>query len=220
MIKVGIIGGSGYTGGELIRLLLNHPQIAIDFVYSTTRAGKPITSAHQDLLGQTELKFSGAVNPNVDVVFLCLGHGNSTSFLNENQFSASTKIIDLSNDFRLQADSVFNGQRFIYGLPELNKSAIRSAEANANPGCFATAIQLALLPLAKAGLLSDDIHINAVTGSTGAGVGLSATSHFSWRNNNVSWYQPFTHQHLDEINESLKSLQTDSGALHFLPNRG
>ncbi|MEC7770429.1 MAG: N-acetyl-gamma-glutamyl-phosphate reductase [Bacteroidota bacterium] len=220
MIKAGIIGGSGYTGGELIRLLLNHPKTEIDFVYSTTRAGKAITSAHRDLLGQTELKFSGEVNPDVDVVFLCLGHGNSTSFLNENKFSTSTKIIDLSNDFRLQADSIFNGQRFIYGLPELNKSAIQAAGAIANPGCFATAIQLALLPLAKAGLLDDDIHINAVTGSTGAGVGLSATSHFSWRNNNVSWYKPFTHQHLGEIGESLNSYGKSVGKLMFLPNRG
>ncbi len=220
MIKAGIIGGSGYTGGELIRILLNHPQAQIDFVFSTTRAGKPISSAHQDLLGQTELKFSGEINPKVDVVFLCLGHGNSTSFLNENQFSVSTKIIDLSNDFRLQADSNFNGQRFIYGLPELNKSAIQTAEAIANPGCFATAIQLALLPLAKAGLLGDDIHVNAVTGSTGAGVGLSDTSHFSWRNNNVSWYKPFTHQHLGEIGESLNSFGNSVGKLMFLPNRG
>ncbi|MAU17449.1 MAG: N-acetyl-gamma-glutamyl-phosphate reductase [Muricauda sp.] len=220
MIKVGIIGGSGYTGGELIRLLLNHPKTEIDFVFSTTRAGKPITSAHQDLLGQTSLKFSGEVNPNADVVFLCLGHGNSTSFLNENQFSTSTKIIDLSNDFRLQADSNFNGQRFIYGLPELNKSAIQAAEAIANPGCFATAIQLGLLPLAKAGLLTDDVHVNAVTGSTGAGVSLSPTAHFSWRNNNVSWYKPFTHQHLGEIGESLSSFGNSVGKLFFLPNRG
>jgi N-acetyl-gamma-glutamyl-phosphate reductase len=220
MIKAGIIGGSGYTGGELIRILLNHPNTEIDFVYSTTRAGKPIASAHQDLLGLTDLKFSGEVNPNVDVVFLCLGHGNSTAFLNENPFSTSTKIIDLSNDFRLQADSTFNGKRFIYGLPELNKSSIQSAEAIANPGCFATAIQLALLPLAKAGLLNNEVHINAVTGSTGAGVGLSPSSHFSWRNNNVSWYKPFTHQHLGEIGESLKSYGNPVGKLMFLPNRG
>ncbi|WP_293298924.1 N-acetyl-gamma-glutamyl-phosphate reductase [Allomuricauda sp.] len=220
MIKAGIIGGSGYTGGELIRLLLNHPRTEIDFVYSTTRAGKPITSAHQDLLGQTELYFSGKINSNIDVVFLCLGHGNSTTFLNENKFSSATKIIDLSNDFRLQADSNFNGQRFVYGLPELNKSAIKAAEAIANPGCFATAIQLALLPLAKAGLLGTDVHINAVTGSTGAGVGLSPTSHFSWRNNNVSWYKPFTHQHLGEIGESLNSYGKSVGKLMFLPNRG
>lgn len=220
MIKAGIIGGSGYTGGELIRILLNHPETEIDFVYSTTRAGKPIASAHQDLLGLTDLKFSGEVNPNVNLVFLCLGHGNSTAFLNENPFSTSTKIIDLSNDFRLQADSIFNGKRFIYGLPELNKSAIQAAEAIANPGCFATAIQLALLPLAKAGLLSNEVHINAVTGSTGAGVGLSPSSHFSWRNNNVSWYKPFTHQHLGEIGESLKSYGKPVGKLMFLPNRG
>ncbi|WP_127018648.1 N-acetyl-gamma-glutamyl-phosphate reductase [Flagellimonas beolgyonensis] len=220
MIKAGIIGGSGYTGGELIRILLNHPNTEIDFVYSTTRAGKPIASAHQDLLGLTDLKFSGEVNPNVDVVFLCLGHGNSTAFLNEHPFSNSTKVIDLSNDFRLQADSTFNGKRFIYGLPELNKSSIQSAEAIANPGCFATAIQLALLPLAKAGLLNNEVHINAVTGSTGAGVGLSPSSHFSWRNNNVSWYKPFTHQHLGEIGESLESYGNTVGKLLFLPNRG
>lgn len=220
MIKAGIIGGSGYTGGELIRILLNHPNAKIDFVYSTTRAGKPIASAHQDLLGLTDLTFSGEINPAVDVVFLCLGHGNSTSFLNEHTFSASTKIIDLSNDFRLQADSTFNGKRFIYGLPELNRSAIASADAIANPGCFATAIQLGLLPLAKAGLLANEVHVNAVTGSTGAGVGLSDTSHFSWRNNNVSWYKPFTHQHLGEIGESLKSFGNNVGKLLFLPNRG
>jgi N-acetyl-gamma-glutamyl-phosphate reductase len=220
MIKAGIIGGSGYTGGELIRILLNHPNTEIDFAYSTTRAGKHIASAHQDLLGLTDLKFSGEVNPNVDVVFLCLGHGNSTAFLNEHPFSNSTKVIDLSNDFRLQADSTFNGKRFIYGLPELNKSSIQSAEAIANPGCFATAIQLALLPLAKAGLLNNEVHINAVTGSTGAGVGLSPSSHFSWRNNNVSWYKPFTHQHLGEIGESLESYGNTVGKLLFLPNRG
>lgn len=220
MIKAGIIGGSGYTGGELIRILLHHPNAKIDFVYSTTRAGKPIASAHQDLLGLTDLTFSGEINPAVDVVFLCLGHGNSTSFLNEHTFSESTKIIDLSNDFRLQADSTFNGKRFIYGLPELNRSAIASAEAIANPGCFATAIQLGLLPLAKANLLANEVHVNAVTGSTGAGVGLSDTSHFSWRNNNVSWYKPFTHQHLGEIGESLKSFGNNVGKLLFLPNRG
>ncbi len=198
-IKVGIIGGSGYTGGELIRILLNHPETEIDFVYSTTRTGKPITSAHQDLLGLTELAFSGEINPSVDVVFLCLGHGNSTSFLKENTFSKNTKVIDLSNDFRLKADAHFDGKHFVYGLPELYKEQIQSADAIANPGCFATTIQLALLPLAKAGLLKSDVHINAVTGSTGAGVGLSSTSHFSWRNNNISWYKPFTHQHLGEI---------------------
>lgn len=220
MIKAGIIGGSGYTGGELIRILENHPLAEIDFVYSTTRAGKKVTTAHPDLLGSTEMEFTGEVNSNVDVLFLCLGHGNSSKFLRENNFSEGTKIIDLSNDFRLQKDAFFEGKEFIYGLPELNRSKIEKAKYIANPGCFATTIQLALLPLAKAGLLGQEVHINAVTGSTGAGASPSATSHFSWRNNNVSWYKPFTHQHLGEIGESLKSLQKDSGELFFLPNRG
>ncbi|MBT8183350.1 MAG: N-acetyl-gamma-glutamyl-phosphate reductase [Eudoraea sp.] len=220
MIKAGIIGGSGYTGGELIRILLNHPSAEIDFVYSTTRAGKDVTSAHPDLLGVSDIQFSGVINPEVDVVFLCLGHGNSSQFLKENTFSATTKIIDLSNDFRLRKDAIFEGKDFVYGLPELNKAKIRKAQFIANPGCFATAIQLALLPLAKEGLLGNAVHVNAITGSTGAGVSPSGTSHFSWRNNNVSWYKPFTHQHLGEINESLSSLQTDMGEIFFLPNRG
>tara|TARA_R110000744_G_scaffold72149_1_gene145096 strand:- start:881 stop:1855 length:975 start_codon:yes stop_codon:yes gene_type:complete len=220
MIKAGIIGGSGYTGGELIRILLNHPAAEIDFVYSTTRAGKKVTTAHPDLLGTTDLEFTGNVNLNVNVVFLCLGHGNSTAFLKEHSFSTDTIIIDLSNDFRLVADANFDGKQFVYGLPELNKSEIENAKYIANPGCFATAIQLALLPLAKANLLENEVHINAVTGSTGAGVSPSATSHFSWRNNNVSWYKPFTHQHLGEINESLHSLQENTGNLFFMPNRG
>jgi N-acetyl-gamma-glutamyl-phosphate reductase len=220
MINVGIIGGSGYTGGELIRILLNHSQATIDFVFSTTRAGKSITLAHPDLLGQSELEFTGEVNPDVDVVFLCLGHGNSTSFLNETQFSKATRIIDLSNDFRLHADASFNEKQFIYGLPELHKEAIKKADAIANPGCFATAIQLGLLPLAKGNSLNDQVHINAVTGSTGAGIKTSATTHFSWRNNNASWYKPFTHQHLGEIGESLESFGNEIGELFFLPNRG
>lgn len=220
MITAGIIGGSGYTGGELIRILLHHPQVEIDFVYSTTRAGTAISSAHPDVLGTTDLNFTGSVNPDVDVVFLCLGHGNSTQFLGEHRFSGTTKIIDLSNDFRLQKDASFNGNNFVYGLPELNKTQIQEAQYIANPGCFATAIQLALLPLAKAGKLGKAVHVNAITGSTGAGVSPSRTTHFSWRNNNVSWYKPFTHQHLGEINESLKSLQQNSGELFFLPNRG
>ncbi len=220
MIKAGIIGGSGYTGGELIRILLNHSKVSIDFIYSTTRSGKKASTAHPDLLGVTDIKFTGEVNLTVDVVFLCLGHGNSTTFLNDHQFSDNTKIIDLSNDFRLKADAAFNSKDFVYGLPELNKEAIKKANYIANPGCFATAIQLALLPLAKAGALDNPVHINAVTGSTGAGVGLSTTSHFSWRTNNISWYKPFTHQHLGEINESLHSLQSNAGELFFLPSRG
>ncbi|NKI31653.1 N-acetyl-gamma-glutamyl-phosphate reductase [Croceivirga thetidis] len=220
MIKAGIIGGSGYTGGELIRLLLNHQAVELDFVYSTTRAGKSLSSAHGDLLGQTNLKFTGDINADVSVVFLCLGHGNSTQFLKENHFSEETVLIDLSNDFRLQDDSKFESNQFIYGLPELNKNKIENAKAIANPGCFATAIQLALLPLAQHNLLQEAVHINAVTGSTGAGIKPSATTHFSWRNNNVSWYKPFTHQHLGEIGESLNSFGNKIGKLHFLPNRG
>jgi N-acetyl-gamma-glutamyl-phosphate reductase len=220
MIKAGIIGGSGYTGGELIRILLNHPATEINFVYSTTRGGEKITTAHPDLLGVTDLEFTGNVNLRVDVVFLCLGHGNSTAFIKEHAFSTDTKIIDLSNDFRLQADAEIDGKQFVYGLPELNKTQIENAKYIANPGCFATAIQLALLPLAKAKLLKNEVHINAVTGSTGAGVSPSATTHFSWRNNNVSWYKPFTHQHLGEINESIHYLQENSGNLFFMPNRG
>lgn len=220
MISTGIIGGSGYTGGELIRILLHHPEAEIDFVYSTTRAGKKVVTAHPDLLGSTEMEFTGSIDPEVDVVFICLGHGNSSKFLKENHFSDHTKIIDLSTDFRLQDDSVFEGMTFVYGLPELKKAEIQKANHIANPGCFATTIQLGLLPLAKAGRLNNDIHVNAVTGSTGAGVSPSATSHFSWRNGNVSWYKPFTHQHLGEINENLKYLQADFGKLFFLPNRG
>lgn len=220
MIKAGIVGGSGYTGGELIRILLDHPAVEIDFVYSTTRAGKGLHTAHPDLLGMTDIQFTGAVNLEVDVVFLCLGHGNSSQFLLENNFSEKTIIIDLSNDFRLQADANFNGKQFVYGLPELNTPDIEYAQYIANPGCFATAIQLALLPLAKAGRLAEKIHVNAITGSTGAGISPSDTSHFSWRNNNVSWYKPFTHQHLGEINESLRSFQHPIGELFFLPNRG
>jgi N-acetyl-gamma-glutamyl-phosphate reductase len=220
MISAGVIGGAGYTGGELIRLLLNHPEVNLDFVYSTTRAGKPLHDAHPDLLGESEKVFSGTINPEVDLVFLCLGHGNSSSFLEHNHFSDRTRVIDLSNDFRLLENSNFRGRSFVYGLPELNREAIVEAGNIANPGCFATAIQLALLPLAQAGLLSETVHINATTGSTGAGVGLSETTHYSWRDNNVSWYKPFTHQHLGEINQSLKSLSPQSGELFFMPMRG
>ena len=220
MKTAGIIGGSGYTGGELLRLVLNHPGLTLDFVYSTTRPGFPLSETHPDLLGSTSINFTDQVNLDVSVVFLCLGHGNSSKFLEQNKFSEQTLIIDLSNDFRLSADSEFMGRTFVYGLPERNKEAIEQATAIANPGCFATAIQLALLPLATAKKLTNSIHVNATTGSTGAGVGLSATAHFSWRNNNMSWYKPFTHQHLGEIGESINELQGSATTMHFLPQRG
>lgn len=220
MIKVGIVGGSGYTGGELIRLLVHHKEVEISFLYSRTRAGKPVTSAHPDLEGISSLSFGSSVDPGVDLVFLCLGHGHSRKFLEEHPFNADTKIIDLSQDFRLKDNNTLNGKQFVYGLPELFREEIRQADYLANPGCFATAIQLALLPLSKAGLLGKDIHVNATTGSTGAGVNPTATTHFSWRNNNQSWYKPFTHQHLAEINQSLDTGQKERGQLLFLPNRG
>ncbi len=221
MINAGIIGGAGYTAGELIRLLLNHKQATIDFVYSTSNAGNKIHKVHQDLIGSTEMKFTSEINANVDVLFLCLGHGNSKAFLEQHSFSKSTKIIDLSNDFRLEADKLINGKNFVYGLPELQKETIKNAEYIANPGCFATAIQLALLPLADSNSIKEDIHINAVTGATGAGTSLSKTTHFTWRDNNFSHYKPFTHQHLGEINQTVNQLQTGfNSEIHFMPNRG
>ena len=220
MKTAGIIGGSGYTGGELIRLVLQHPALKLDFVYSTTRPDTPISDTHLDLLGQLEMNFTNTINADVDVLFLCLGHGNSAAFLVENNFSPSCVIIDLSNDFRLQKDAQYAGRNFVYGLPEINKAEIEKANAIANPGCFATAIQLALLPLAKAKKLNQSVHINATTGSTGAGVGLSPTTHFTWRNNNLSWYKPFTHQHLGEIGETLTTVQQQEAELFFLPHRG
>lgn len=221
MIKAGIIGGAGYTAGELIRILLNHPHVELDFVYSTSNAGNPLFKVHEDLVGSTDLIFSSEVNTDVDVVFLCLGHGNSTAFLEQHDFTEKTIIIDLSNDFRLKPDADFQGRAFVYGLPELNKSEIKQAGSIANPGCFATAIQLALLPLAEAKLIQDDVHINAVTGATGAGTSLSATTHYTWRDNNFSYYKPFTHQHMGEINQSVEQLQNGfDKKIHFLPNRG
>jgi len=221
MIKAGIIGGAGYTAGELIRLLISHPKVSLDFVFSTSNAGNKVIDIHQDLIGEIDLCFTDKTNENVDVLFLCLGHGNSTSFLKDNKFSNHTKIIDLSNDFRLVNDMVFAGNTFVYGLPELNKAAIKNTNYLANPGCFATAIQLAILPLAYKGLIDDDIHVNAVTGATGAGTSLSKTTHFTWRDNNFSHYKAFTHQHLGEINQSIRLLQNNfEDDVIFIPNRG
>jgi N-acetyl-gamma-glutamyl-phosphate reductase len=221
MIQVGIIGGAGYTAGELIRLLINHPKTEINFVYSTSNSGNKISSVHQDLLGDLNMKFTDTINPNVDVLFLCLGHGNSVKFLSTNAFSDTTRIIDLGNDFRLEKDKEFQGKTFVYGLPELQREDIKKANYIANPGCFATAIQMAILPLAKHNALENDIHVNAVTGATGAGTSLSDTTHFTWRDNNFSYYKPFTHQHLGEINQSVKQLQNSfSSEILFMPNRG
>jgi len=221
MLEVGIIGGAGYTAGELIRLLLHHPETTINFVYSTSNAGNKLHKIHQDLIGSTEISFTDKINTEIDLLFLCLGHGNSTSFLENNQFSTNTKIIDLSNDFRLLADKNFDQKEFVYGLPELQKEKIKEAQYIANPGCFATALQLAILPLAAHKLLSNDIHINAVTGATGAGTSLSATTHFTWRDNNFSHYKAFNHQHLDEIHQTINQLDTNfDSQVNFMPNRG
>ena len=219
-ISVGVVGGAGYTGGELLRLLVLHPNTNIDFVFSTTRAGKAVSETHTDLMGLLDMPFSAELNQEVDVLFLCLGHGNSAAFLHENMVNDNTKIIDLSNDFRLKDDRDFMGRSYVYGLTEVNKEQIKSAQAIANPGCFATAIQLALAPLAAAKKLTQDVHINAITGSTGAGAVPSATSHFSWRNNNISYYKPFVHQHLGEIGETIAKAKGSAAKLHFLPVRG
>ena len=218
MIKAGIIGGAGYTAGELMRILLNHKQVEISFVQSSSNAGNPITDVHVDLLGDTDLKFTAEMPfSEVDVVFLCMGHGKSKEFMETNKLPDSLKVIDLSHDFRLKRE----GNNFIYGLPELNREEIKSAKYIANPGCFATGIQLALLPLAASGLLKDEVHIQAITGSTGAGQKPTETSHFSWRNNNLSAYKIMEHQHDDEILQSLKQLQPSfSNDFNFIPIRG
>lgn len=221
MEHIGIIGGAGYTAGELIRLLAHHPKVTIDFVYSTSNAGNKISAIHQDLVGTLDMTFTDKINTEVDVLFLCLGHGNSKAFLEKHNFSESTKIIDLSNDFRLKKGETFQGKTFVYGLPELQKDKIKTADYIANPGCFATALQLGLLPLAANGLLKSDVHINAVTGATGAGTSLSRTTHFTWRDNNFSYYKAFTHQHLGEIHQTVNQLQQDfNSEINFMPNRG
>jgi N-acetyl-gamma-glutamyl-phosphate reductase len=231
-IKAGIIGGAGYTGGELLRLLINHPYADIAFVNSKSNTGNPVYQVHADLIGETDLKFNDDLSPlqdgSIDVLFLCVGHGDARKFLTEYTVNEKIKIIDLSQDFRLSAKSSIGNRQFIYGLPELNKEQIRTAQNIANPGCFATSIQLGLLPLAKAGLLQS-VYTTGITGSTGAGQGLSATSHFSWRANNIQAYKTLTHQHLKEITQSVQQLQSSfssvsedgtNEALSFIPWRG
>lgn len=216
MIKIGIIGGAGYTSGELLRLLVHHPQADIVFVNSTSNAGNKLYAVHSGLIGETELEFTNELPLDaIDALFICSAHGDSRKFLDANTIPSKVKIIDLSTDFRDES----NG--FVYGLPELNKQRILQANKIANPGCFATVIELALLPLAANGLLTNEVHINAITGSTGAGVKPSSTSHFSWRNNNISVYKAFEHQHLKEITQSITQLQPSFGkAINFIPVRG
>lgn len=218
MIKAGIIGGAGYTAGELIRILINHPHVELIFVNSTSNAGNKLTDVHSGLLGDMDMNFTDQLPyDKIDVLFFCTAHGDTKKFLEANEVPGHLKIIDLSTDYRHKAE----GNKFIYGLPELNKEEIRKSSYIANPGCFATAIQLGLLPLAKAGLLNTEIHVNAITGSTGAGVKPSATSHFSWRENNISVYKAFEHQHLTEIRQSLTQLQTGfTEDINFIPVRG
>jgi N-acetyl-gamma-glutamyl-phosphate reductase len=218
MIKVGIIGGAGYTAGELLRILLNHSEAEIGFVQSTSNADNLISDVHVDLLGETDLVFTTEMPfDKADVIFLCMGHGKSVEFVEKNTLPESLKIIDLSHDFRLKRE----GNDFVYGLPEINREEIKTAKKIANPGCFATGIQLALLPLAASGLLADEVHVQAITGSTGAGQKPTATSHFSWRNSNVSAYKVFQHQHEGEIIQSLKQLQAGFDKdFNFVPIRG
>lgn len=218
MIRIGIIGGAGYTAGELCRLLLNHPEAEIVFINSESSAGNLITDVHEGLYGETDMRFTDELPfENVDVVYFCFGHGKSTQFLTDHYIPADVRIIDLAQDFRLAAE----GNDYVYGLPELNRTAILGAQHVANPGCFATCIQLGLLPLADAGLLQGDVSVNAITGSTGAGVKPSSTTHFSWRSGNMSIYKAFQHQHVPEIVQSLQQLQPSfEGAIDFIPYRG
>lgn len=216
-IRVGIVGGAGYTAGELIRLLVNHPYVQIDFVHSESHAGQPISDVHTDLLGDTDIYFSSGINPDPDVLFLCVAHGAEKNY----QVKPDTKIIDLSNDFRVAPNNFLGSREFTYGLPELNRNRIAKASNIANPGCFATAIQLALLPLVAASSLEGEIFVSATTGSTGAGQSLSATSHFSWRNGNLSVYKAFSHQHIAEIVGNLGDVFSSGKAeLSFIPQRG
>ena len=220
-LKIGIVGGAGYTAGELLRLLLHHPHATIGAVVSSTQAGQAVHTVHDDLLGDTDLTFASELRGDEDVVFLCLGHGHSRAWLLQANLPARTKVIDLSNDFRLVADRKVAGRDFVYGLPETNRAAIRAADSVANPGCFATAIQLALLPLAEAGLLREAVHVSAVTGSTGAGRALAETTGYTWRTGNISTYKTFTHQHLGEIGETLRDLQPGfDQPVRFIPYRG
>jgi len=222
-IRIGITGGAGYTGGELIRILLNHPEAELVFVQSKSHAGQLLSAVHQDLAEDTDIEFSENISSDIHLLYLCVGHGEARKFLMENKISPDIRIIDLSQDFRIESDNRISASEkpFIYGLPELNRDAIRTAMHVANPGCFATTIELGLLPLAKQGWLTE-VYTTGITGSTGAGQGLNTTSHFSWRANNIQAYKTLVHQHLVEINQSLNKYQKEFGSdkLHFVPWRG
>lgn len=220
-VKVGIIGGAGYTGGELIRILINHPSADIIYIHSKSNAGKKVSSVHQDLLGETDLVFSHEIGHNIDVLFLCVGHGDSLKFFQENDIPKNIKIISLSQDFRLKENALINGREFIYGLPEINREQIRTWDNISNPGCFASSIEFGLLPLAKNKLLVE-VYSTGITGSTGAGQSKSETTHFSWRENNVQAYKSLKHQHINEINETLTSVSGENTvpSIHFVPWRG
>ena len=219
MKKIGIIGGSGFTGGELIRILLNHPKLKIKFIYSLSQNGKNVHEIHPDLLGKTDIIFSDQISTDIDVLFLCLGHGKSRIFLDKYNFKSDTIIIDLSSDFRLTNNNKYKSRNFLYSLPEFNREKIKQSKSIANPGCFATAIQIGLLPLMANNLIKNDIHVNAITGSTGAGRISSDTNNFNWRNNNLSIYKPFNHQHLNEIYQTLNIMGNNS-KIYFVPYRG
>ena len=231
-LRIGILGAAGYTGGELIRLLLNHPEAEIVFANSESNAGNPVSDVHEGLIGETDLRFTNEMPfDQVDVVFFCFGHGKSEQFLKEHTIPSHVKIIDLAQDFRIKrsvecgvrSENTSDYNDFVYGLPEINKAEIAKAQYVANPGCFATCIQLGLLPAAKMGLLTEDVSVNAITGSTGAGQKPGATTHFSWRNNNLSIYKPFTHQHLAEIYQSLNQTAPSplgEASIDFIPYRG
>ncbi|HWD88388.1 MAG TPA: N-acetyl-gamma-glutamyl-phosphate reductase [Mucilaginibacter sp.] len=220
-IRAGIVGGAGYTGGEMLRILVNHPNVEIAFVHSNSNAGNYVYEVHTDLFGDTDLRFGSDLYDEIDVLFLCVGHGDAKKFLENNEIPDGIKIIDLSQDFRLSQNSKFKNKNFVYGLPELNRDAISEAQNIANPGCFATCLELGMLPLAAEGLLNGEIHITGTTGSTGAGQSLQATTHFTWRNDNLSIYKAFEHQHLNEVGQSLDQLQPANGrTINFIPYRG
>lgn len=222
-IRIGISGGAGYTGGELIRILLHHRNAELVFIQSKSHSGQFLSEVHHDLAGESDFRFSETISQNIDILFLCVGHGEARKFLMENEVNPAIRLIDLSQDFRLESSNRFkdSGKSFVYGLPEINRKEIMSAQNIANPGCFATAIELGLLPIAQQGSLTE-VYCTGVTGSTGAGQGLSSTSHFSWRANNIQAYKTLTHQHLAEVNQTLNQLQKGFGNnnLHFVPWRG